>query len=78
MDVEVDNGHTGEPVRLARSQRPNRSIVEEAKPHRPLRLGMVAGRSDRAEGVVGLFCDDRIDRGGDRAGGAQRRFSRCR
>ena len=77
MNVEVDDGHAGEPVRLARPQRTDRSIVEEAKPHRPLRLGMMARRPDRAKRIVGLFCHDRIDRGDDCAGGAQRRFSRC-
>ena len=77
MDVEIDDGHAGEAVHLARPQRADRGIVEEAKPHRPLRLGMMARWADRAKRVVGLVCHDRIDRGDDCAGGAQRRFSRC-
>ncbi len=77
MDVEIDHGHAGEAVHLARSHGANRGIVEKTEPHRPLRLGMMARRADSAERVVGVFCDDRIDRGDDRAGSAQRRFSRC-
>jgi hypothetical protein len=77
MNVEIDHGDAGEPVHLARPQRAYRSIVEEAKPHRPLRLGMMARGPDRAKRIVSLVCEDRINRGDDRAGGAQRGFSRC-
>ena len=39
---------------------------------------MMAGRAHRAEGVVGLAGDDGVDRGGHRAGRAQRRLARGR
>ena len=78
MDVEIDDRDAGEPVHLARPQRADRDVVEQAEPHRPAGLGMMAGRADGAERVVGLAADNRIDRGDDRAGGAQRRSSRSR
>ena len=52
MDVEIDDRDPGEPVHLARPQRADRGIVEQAKPHRPFGLGMMAGRADGAERVV--------------------------
>src|SRR5205823_5300406 len=69
MDVEIDHRDAGEAVRLARPQRPNRDIVEEAEAHRPPRLGMMAGWAHRAEGVVGFARDDRIDGSDYRPGG---------
>ena len=78
MDVEIDDRHPLKAMHLARAQRADRGVVEQAKPHRPLGLGMMPRRADRAERVVRLFCDDRIYRGHDRAGGMQRSGPRSR
>ena len=78
MHVEIDHRDPREAVHLARPQRADRDIVEQAEPHRPAGLGMMAGRAHGAERVVGLARDDGIDRGGDGAGGAQRRLARSR
>ena len=78
MHVEIDHRDPRETVHLARPQRADRGVVEQAEPHRAAGLGMVPGRAHGAERVVGLARDDRIDRGGDRAGGAQRGLARTR
>ena len=59
-------------------KRADGDVVEQAEAHGPARLGMMARRPHRAEGVVYLAGHDRIDGVADRAGGAQRGFGRTR
>ena len=54
VDVEIDDRHPVEAVRLARPQRPDGGVVEQAKAHRPVGFGVMARRAHRAKGVVGL------------------------
>ena len=61
-----------------RLHRPYGDAVEQAEPHGPVRLGVVAGRPERAHGVVGFTRHDRIDRCADRTRLAKRRFAGCR
>jgi hypothetical protein len=78
VDIEIDDSHSGEAVRFARSQRTDSGIVEQAEAHSPLRLGMMARWTNGAKHIIGLSRHHRIDRRRDGAGGTQRRFSRCR
>ena len=78
MDVEIDDRHAFETVHIAGPQRADRGVVEKTETHRPIGFGMVPRRADRAECIVGLARDDRVDGGDHRAGGAQRRPTRGR
>jgi hypothetical protein len=46
VDIEVDNGHALEVVLMQCMSGTDSNIVVEAKPHRPLTFGVVAGRSN--------------------------------
>ena len=52
MDVEIDHGGARDAVFALGVARGNGGIVEEAKAHRLVDLGMMAGRPHRHEGVV--------------------------
>ena len=78
MDVEIDHGDALIAVRLARVQRADRDVVEQAEAHGARRLGVVAGRPDGAEGVGDLALGDGVDRGDRSARRAQRRLARAR
>jgi hypothetical protein len=54
--------------------RRDRGLIEKAEAHRPADLGMMAGRSRRDEGVVGVACDHRIGRRDRAADAAHDRF----
>ena len=78
VDVEVDHGDAGQPVGAPRPLGPDHDIVEEAEPHRPAGLGMVARRAHRAEGVIRLAGEDRVHRRRHRARSPPRRLARGR
>ena len=69
MDIEIHHGDAAEPVFLAGIKRTDGDVVEQAEAHGPARLGMMARRSHRAEGVVDLAGHDRIDGVANRARG---------
>ena len=78
VHVEVDHGGPFQTVRQAGVGRADGDVVEKAEAHGAGRLGMMAGRANRAEGVAGLAVHDGIHRRADRAGGAQGGLSRTR
>ena len=51
MHVEIDHRDALEPMRVTQMQCADRDVVEEAKAHRALALGMMAGRAHGAKGV---------------------------
>ena len=55
MHVEIDDRNARDAVMVLRMARGNGGIVEQAEPHRPRRLGVMAGRPGRDKGVGGLF-----------------------
>ncbi len=72
VDVEVDDGHALQAAHVERVARGDGHVVVEAEAHRGLARGVVAGRADRAESVLGAAVQHEVggrDRG---AGGAQR------
>ena len=78
MHVEIDHRHALGAVGGAGVQRRDRDGVEQAKAHRPRRLGVVARRPHRAEGIVGLARHDLIDRMECRARRPERRLPASR
>ena len=54
MDIEIDHGDALEAMHTARMHRRDRDIVEEAKAHRMMRLGVMPRRTHRAERVLRL------------------------
>src|SRR5579862_4965763 len=68
MDVEIDDGHTPQPMYAAGLMRTHRDIVEQAETHGGSWLGVMAGRANGAKGVGDLAGDDGIHRRADRAG----------
>ena len=78
MDVEIDDGDAPGPVRRARMQRRDRGAVEQAEPHGAFRLGVMAGRARRDEGVLRLTGVQRIHRRAGAACSAQACFERMR
>jgi hypothetical protein len=71
VDVEVDDGDPLQPVHVERVAGGDGDVVEQAEAHRLVRARMVAGRADRAEGVVDRAGDDVVGGGQRQAGGAQ-------
>ena len=71
VHVEIEDRHALEAVHVQRLAGADRDAVEQAEAHGALGLGVMAGRAQRAERVVGLAADHGIDRGDRRAGGAQ-------
>ena len=69
MDVPIDDGDTLRAVRALRVAGGDGDGGEEAETHRPVGLGVVAGRADRAEGVGDHARHHRVD---GEAGGADR------
>ncbi len=65
MDVEIDDGGAPDPVFALGVARGNGDVVEEAKAHRLVDLGMMAGRPHRHERVV-------VGAGHHRVGGRDR------
>ena len=65
-------------VRRRRAPRRDRDVVEEAEPHRARRLGVVAGRAQRAHAGRRLAAQQRVDQRDRTAGGVQRRLERRR
>ena len=78
VDVEVDHGDARTPVSAPRPLSADHDIVEEAEPHWPARLGMVAGWAHRAEGVVHLAGEHRVHGSRHCACRAPRRLARGR
>ncbi len=75
MHVEVDDGDAFESAR-ERMRGADRDIVEQAESHRRAARGVMARRAHRAERARGTAIEQRVDRGADRARGAQRGFER--
>ncbi len=69
VHVEVDDRHPVEPQRVQRVQRADGDVREQAEPHRPLALGMVAAGAHGAEGGADLARHHRLDGGDVGAGG---------
>ena len=74
MDVEIDDGRAGDAVLALRIARRDGGVVEKTKAHWPCRLGMVAGRPRRDEGVGGLLGQNLVDRKDRAANRAQSRL----
>ena len=58
MDVEIDDRDTLRAMNGLRLPRRYGGEIEEAKPHRPRGLGMMARRAHRHEGVIHLAAHD--------------------
>src|SRR3974377_396865 len=52
VNIEIDDRDPGETVGLPRMQSADSDIIEQAEAHRPLRLGMMSGRTHGTKGVV--------------------------
>ena len=78
VDIEVDDSGTLQPVRVAGVERADGDIVEEAKAHGLIRLGVMSRRADGAEGIAGATGHDFINRMDDSTGGTERGFDRAR
>lgn len=76
VNVEVHDGHPLPTMLQPRMKRADRNVVEHAKSHGTVPLGVVSGRADGAEGVRRFAFRDCIDGGADRTRRAQRRFAR--
>ncbi len=77
VDVPVDDHHAREAVRRGRPPRGDRDVAEEAEPHRPRRLGVMAGRTQRAHAHVRLAAQQRVDQRHRAARGPQRGTERA-
>ncbi len=73
MDVEIDHGDPLDAVNFSRLLRRDGYAVEKTKAHRPVGLGMVAGRAHSAKSIVGLALHHSINGGANRTDRAQRR-----
>ncbi len=69
VDVEIHHRHALEPRGLGRAGGNGHRGID-AEPHRPVRLGVMARRPDRAEGPVELPGRDALHRGDRRSAGA--------
>jgi hypothetical protein len=78
MHVEIEDRHALQAVHVERLPGADGDAVKQTKTHGPLRLGVMAGRTQRTERVGSLAADHRIHGGDGRAGGAQRRLARTR
>src|SRR6202012_4394862 len=76
VDVEVDDGHALEAAHVERVARGDGDVVVEAEAHRGVARGVVAGRPDGAEGVLGAAVQHEVGGGDGGAGGAQRGLAR--
>ena len=76
MNIEIDDRHALDPVHRHRACRTYGDVVEEAKAHRAVALGMVAGRADGAERGAAFPAHDEVGSEDHRArrmpGGGQR------
>src|SRR5664279_2314500 len=70
VHVEVDDGDALQAAYVERVARRDADVVEEAKAHRLVARGVMAGGPHRAERVLGAAVEDRIGRGNGGAGGA--------
>ena len=77
MHIEINDRHAFRTIACAGIVGGNCHLIEQAETHGPPRFRMVAGRAERAEGVVGPACEDGIDSGGGRPHGAERGFQRA-
>src|SRR6185312_15116680 len=73
MNVPVDDGDALGAVLLLRVTGGDDGVVEEAKAHRPVGLGVVARRADGAKGIGGEAAQNLVDRHADGAGCVRRR-----
>ena len=74
VDIPIHDQHTAEPMAALEVSGGNRDIIEQAEPHRMVPLGVMARRTDRAEGIVHSVRHNRVRRGQDPAGGQIRRL----
>ena len=75
MHVEIDDGDALQAVRIERVLGGDGDVVENAKAHRRLRLGVMARRTHGAERHVIIARKHRIDGRDAGAGGAVRSFA---
>ena len=54
VQVPVDDGNALQTQTLQTKTGPDRNIVKKAKPHGPVRLGMMTGRPHQGKSVVSL------------------------
>ena len=78
VNVEIDDRDALGIIAGARVMRGDGGLIEEAEAHGAAGFGMVAGRAQRAEDIVGLAPEHRIDAGGCSTDAAQRRLERAR
>ena len=78
MNVEIDHCDPAKTMVALGPRGAEDHIVEQAKPHRPARVGMVAGRPHGAKRVVSLTRHDRVNRRHQRARGSQGSLPRAR
>ena len=60
MDIPIDDENSFQVVRVLQISRGDGNVVEEAKPHGTIRLGVVPRRADHGKTVVGIASHDRI------------------
>ena len=77
MDVEIDDRHAFEAVRQ-RVRGADGDVVEQAESHRAVALGVVSGRTHRAERVAAFARQHEIGRQHDRARRVPRGVERMR
>ena len=78
MHVEIDHGGARDAVFALGVARRDRGMVEKAKAHRLVGLGVVAGRAHREKGIVGRARHHRVGGGNRAADAAHHRFPRSR
>ncbi len=78
VHVEIQDRDASIAVRSQRMRGADSDVVEQAKAHGLVALGMVSGRPDRAERVVCLAQGDEIHGCNDGAGGAPGGIKRAR
>ena len=76
MNIEIDHRHPLQAASLERMQGAGRHRIEQAKTHRLINAGVMAGRAHGAEGASLRAGQDRIDCLDHRAHGAQRSLRR--
>ena len=78
VHVEIEDRHALQAVHVQCLAGADRDAVEQAEAHRTLGFGVMAGRAQRAERIVCLTANERIDGGDRRACGAQPGLGRAR
>ncbi len=78
MHVPIDDQQPLEAVACAQVARADGDVVEQAKAHGPIRLGVVAGRPNEREAVVDVARHDRVEDREVAAGGEARGLVRPR